>query len=48
MPVICGSTTHSTATAATAASAALPPERITSSAASVASGCEVAAIASRA
>src|SRR6188472_1423634 len=46
MPVICGSITHSTATAVTAASTALPPRRITSIAASVASGCEVAAMPS--
>src|SRR6185295_19748185 len=46
MPVICGSTTQSTATAATAASAALPPARSVSIAVSEASGCEVAAMAS--
>ena len=46
MPVMCGSITHSTATAVTAASAALPPARSTSIAASVASGCEVAAMPS--
>src|SRR3954468_1441081 len=46
MPVICGSITQSTATAVTAASTALPPRRITSMAASVASGCEVAAMPS--
>src|ERR1041385_7817216 len=46
MPVICGSITQSTATAVTAASTALPPERSTSIAASVASGCEVAAMPS--
>ncbi len=44
MPVMCGSTTHSVATAATAASAAVPPSRSASIAASVASGCEVAAM----
>src|SRR5689334_18818677 len=48
MPVICGSTTHKVATAATAASAALPPSRNVSTAAKVASGCEVAAIPLRA
>src|SRR5881409_990487 len=48
MPVICGSITQSTATAVTAASTALPPARSTSIAASVASGCEVAAMPSRA
>src|SRR5512139_244710 len=41
---MCGSTTQSTATAATAASAALPPARKVSMAASVASGWEVAAM----
>src|SRR6185312_5616739 len=41
---MCGSTTHSVATAATAASAAVPPSRRTSIAAKVASGCEVAAM----
>ena len=46
MPVMCGSTTHNTATAATAASAALPPARSVSTAAKVASGCEVAAMPS--
>ena len=46
MPVMCGSITHSTATAVTAASTALPPARSTSMAASVASGCEVAAMPS--
>src|ERR1051325_5148855 len=46
MPVICGSITQSTATAVTAASTALPPERSTSIAASVANGCEVAAMPS--
>src|ERR1700686_4342428 len=48
MPVICGSTTHTTAPAPTAASAALPPARSASTAASVASGCEVAAMPSQA
>src|SRR5512146_774703 len=48
MPVMCGSTTHKVATAATAASAAVPPSRSTSRAASVASGCEVAAMPLRA
>src|SRR4051812_4596694 len=48
MPVICGSTTHSTATAATAASAAVPPSRKVSTAARVASGCDVAAMPLRA
>jgi len=46
MPVDCGSTTACTAAAHTAASIALPPDRSMSTAASVASGCEVAAIAS--
>jgi hypothetical protein len=44
MPVECGSITPSTATAATAASTALPPARSTSMAASVAAGIEVAAM----
>ncbi len=44
MPVDCGSITPSTATAATAASIALPPARSTSSAVSVAAGMEVAAM----
>jgi hypothetical protein len=44
MPVLCGSTTHCMAAAAIAASAALPPERNTSSAVSVALGCDVAAM----
>ena len=44
MPVDCGSITHSTAQAATAASSALPPSRSTSSAVSVAAGIEVAAM----
>jgi len=48
MPVICGSTTHSTAAAVTAASAALPPARNASMAARLARGCEVAAIPSQA
>jgi len=48
MPVICGSTTHRTATAVTAASAALPPARNASMAARLASGCEVAAMPSQA
>src|SRR3954470_21833387 len=46
MPVMCGSITQSTAIAVTAASTALPPRRMTSMAASVASGCEVAAMPS--
>src|SRR5438477_8959829 len=46
MPVDCGSTTPCTAAAQTAASMALPPARSMSIAARVASGCEVAAIAS--
>ncbi len=46
IPVICGSTTHSTATAVTAASAALPPARSVSTAARLANGCEVAAMPS--
>jgi hypothetical protein len=44
IPVDWGSTTHCTAQAATAASMALPPSLSTSSAARVASGCDVAAI----
>ena len=44
MPVDCGSITHCTATAAIAASSALPPARSTSSAAIVAAGIEVAAM----
>ena len=48
IPVICGSTTHSTATAVTAASTALPPARRVSTAARLASGCEVAVIPSQA
>ena len=47
MPVICGSTTHSTATVAMAASTALPPWRSVSMAVSVAAGWEVAHIARR-
>ena len=42
MPVDCGSITPSSAQAATAASAAVPPERSTSIAVSAASGCDVA------
>jgi hypothetical protein len=45
MPVDCGSNTASSADAATAASAAVPPARITSTATSAAAGCEVATIA---
>src|SRR5258705_13551202 len=45
MPVDCGSITPSRAHAATAASAAVPPARITSIAVSAASGCDVATIA---
>src|SRR5207244_7868533 len=48
MPVMCGSTAHSTATAAPAASAALPPARKVSIAASDARGWEVAAMPSQA
>ncbi len=48
MPVMCGSSTPSAATAVTAASAALPPARSVSSAATLASGCEVATIPSSA
>ena len=44
IPVMAGSTTHSTAEATTAASAALPPARSASMAASVASGADVAAM----
>src|SRR5215467_4943691 len=44
MPVCVASTTPSSAMAATAASIALPPRRSTSSAVSVASGCDVAAM----
>src|SRR5260370_6117618 len=45
MPVDWGSITPSSAHAATAASAAVPPERSTSIAVSAASGCDVATIA---
>src|SRR5579872_4377920 len=45
MPVDCGSITPNSAHAATAASTAVPPARITSIAVSAARGCEVAAIA---
>src|SRR6201999_465240 len=45
MPVDCGSITPSSAQAATAASTAVPPARMTSIAVSAASGCEVATIA---
>src|SRR5258706_10816066 len=45
MPVDCGSITPNRAHAATAASAAVPPERMTSIAVSAASGCDVATIA---
>ena len=45
MPVISGSTTHCTATAAIAASTALPPARRVSIATSVEAGCEVATAA---
>src|ERR1700732_1914394 len=45
MPVDCGSITPKSAQAATAASAAVPPERITSMARSAASGCDVATMA---
>src|SRR3954464_12450609 len=48
IPVMCGSITPRTAAAVTAASAALPPPRRVSIAASVASGCEVAAMPSQA
>src|SRR5258707_9321598 len=48
MPVMCGSSTPSAATAVTAASAAVPPARSVSSAATLASGCEVATIPSAA
>jgi hypothetical protein len=46
MPVWLGSTTASTAAAATAASIALPPRRSTSTAVDVASGFGVAAMPS--
>src|SRR5882724_2099152 len=45
MPVDCGSMTPSRAQAATAASAAVPPARITSIATSAACGCDVATMA---
>src|SRR5438874_11718113 len=45
MPVDCGSITPNSAQAATAASAAVPPTRITSMATSAAAGCDVATIA---
>src|SRR3984893_5273284 len=45
MPVDCGSITPKSPQAATAASAAVPPERITSIAVSAASGCDVATMA---
>src|SRR5205809_6253221 len=45
MPVDCGSITPSRAHAATAASAAVPPERSTSIAVSAARGCDVATMA---
>src|SRR5215216_4787377 len=45
MPVDCGSITPSSAQAATAASAAVPPARITSMATTAAPGCDVATIA---
>ena len=48
MPVICGSTTPSAATAVTAASAAVPPARNVAIAISLASGWEVAAMPSQA
>src|SRR5215471_4765115 len=48
MPVMCGSTIHKTATAVTAASAAVPPARSMSIAASVDNGWEVAAMPSQA
>src|ERR1051325_1538702 len=48
MPVLSGSITHKAATAATAAPAGVPPPRSASTAASVASGCEVAAMPSQA
>src|SRR4051812_5784065 len=44
MPVIAGSITDNVATAATAASAALPPARRMSTAARLAKGCAVAAM----
>src|SRR3954463_15706658 len=45
MPVDCGSITPNSAQAAPAASAAVPPARMTSMATSAASGCDVATIA---
>jgi len=48
MPVIAGSTTHKTETAAIAASAALPPAFMVSMAARLAAGCDVVHIARRA
>src|SRR5258708_22798264 len=45
MPVDCGSITASSAEAAIAASAAVPPARSTSMAVSAASGCDVATMA---
>ncbi len=48
MPVMCGSNTPSAATAATAASAAVPPARSVAIAISLASGWEVAAMPSQA
>src|SRR3954470_24608961 len=45
MPVDCGSTPRNKAQAATAASVAVPPARMTSTATSAASGCDVATIA---
>ena len=45
MPVDCGSITASSAQAATAASAAVPPDFSTSIAVSAASGCDVATMA---
>ena len=48
IPVMAGSTTPRTAAAVMAASMALPPLRIISTAARVASGCEVAHMALRA
>src|SRR6266699_4628740 len=47
MPVDCGSITPSSAHAATAASAAVPPARSTSIAVSAARGCDVATMAFR-
>src|SRR3954470_11760288 len=45
MPVDCGSTPRNKAQAATAASAAVPPARIASTATRAAAGCDVATIA---